>query len=86
MVVRFVSKEDKGLMTIEDETGREKIAIKNGIVWVGMITCIETSWGDNVYKLENIVDFSKGIQKGQLKSDQMAAYRILSLKGPFCDN
>ena len=28
----------------------------NGIVWVGMIAAIETSWGENMYKLEKIIN------------------------------
>jgi len=38
-------------MIVEDETGKEKMIVRNGTVWVGMIALMEVSWTDNSYKL-----------------------------------
>ena len=44
MIVRFVNKlETQGIMEMEDQNckEREKIHVKNGVVWVGLICAIE---------------------------------------------
>jgi len=51
MILRVISKEKDGLVFVEDETGRDKMQVKNGTVWVGMIALMEVAWSDNVFKL-----------------------------------
>lgn len=88
MVVRFVQKvNNSNVMLIEDETGREKIAIKRGVVWVGLICCIETTWVDSMYRLDRIVDMGERVSMDMpMISYPMRAYRMLVTKGPFWDN
>jgi len=50
-ILRVISKEKDGLVFVEDETGRDKMRVKNGTVWVGMIALMEVAWSDNVFKL-----------------------------------
>lgn len=73
-------------MIIEDESGKEKMQVKLGTVYVGMIACIEVSWVDGCYKLEQVLDLSHKIdnlsQKVVLKEPNQA-YGILFLKGSF---
>jgi hypothetical protein len=54
MILRVISKEKDGLVYVEDETGREKMLVRNGTVWVGMIALMELTWADNVFKLEKV--------------------------------
>lgn len=76
-------------MIIEDDSGKEKMQVRLGTVYVGMIACISVKWLDGCYKLEQIFDLSKQMenpsQKALLK-DPSHAYRILFLKGPFSRN
>lgn len=77
-------------MWIEDESGREKILIRTGIVWVGMIAVIETNWADNAYRLERILDYSNPRSNpinlnASLKS-LPSAFRMLMIKGSFWHN
>lgn len=88
MIVRVLSKEEtSGVVVIEDETGKEKMAVKNGTVWIGMIACMELSWVDGCYRLENVNDLTAKIEGGQcLLREPVQAYRMLFLKGAFSRN
>lgn len=60
MVVRFVCKIENqpNVMEIEDEVSkeRERIVIRQGIVYVGLICAIEAVYENQMYKLERVVD------------------------------
>ncbi len=90
MIVRVISKEEaSGIVIIQDDSGKEKMQVRLGTVYVGMIACISVKWLDGCYKLQQIFDLSKQIenpsQKALLK-DPAQVYRILFLKGPFSRN
>lgn len=88
MIVRVLSKEEaSGVVVIEDETGKEKMTVKNGTVWVGMIACMDLSWVDGSYRLENVNDLTSKTESGQcLLREPVQAYRMLFLKGAFSRN
>lgn len=88
MIVRVLSKEEtSGVVVIEDETGKEKMAVKNGTVWIGMIACMDLSWVDGCYRLEVVNDLTTKMESGQcLLREPTQAYRILFLKGAFSRN
>jgi|LakMenEpi03Aug12_release.lakeMendotaPanAssembly.Ray.scaffolds.fasta_scaffold712543_1 hypothetical protein len=90
MILRVISKEEgSGLVIIEDETGKEKMQVKIGTVWVGMIACMDVTWVDGGYRLENINDlgakFDNLGQKAFLR-EPTQAYRVLFVKGSFSRN
>lgn len=90
MILRVISKEEgSGLVIIEDETGKEKMQVKMGTVWVGMIACMDVTWVDGGYRLENINDlgakFDNLGQKTFLR-EPTQAYRVLFVKGSFSKN
>lgn len=68
-------------MVAEDETGKEKVQIRNAVVWVGMITCFDMSWTDGQYRLDALYDLGVKIPSAptQLRSPH-SVYRILFLK------
>ena len=41
---------------VEDDTGKEKMMVKFGTVWVGMIALMQVSFSDNMYKLKNVMN------------------------------
>lgn len=88
MIVRVISKEESsGVVVIEDETGKEKMGVRNGTVWVGMIACMDLAWVDGCYRLENVNDLTVKMESGQyLLREPLQAYRILFLKGAFSRN
>ena len=88
MIVRVLSKEEtSGVVVVEDETGKEKMAVKNGTVWVGMIACMDLSWADGCYRLEAVNDLTAKMEVGQcLLREPIQAYRMLFLKGAFSRN
>lgn len=86
MILRVISKEDNGLVMVEDDTGKEKMQVRNGTVWVGMIALMEVTWVDNSFKLEAVHDLSTK-QQAQLSIRQpLSAYRLLFVKGAFITN
>jgi hypothetical protein len=90
MILRVLSKEEAtNMVMIEDETGKEKMHVKNGTVWVGLIACMDVSWVDGCYRLDAVNDlsfkFENSAQKCLLREPNHA-YRILFLKGSFSRN
>ena len=74
-------------MLIEDETGKEKMFIRNGTIWVGMFALMEVVWSDGVYKLECVYDLGPRIDKEKtLVNEPLSAYRMLFVKGGFMSN
>lgn len=62
MILRVLSKEEaSGVVVIEDETGKEKMQVRLGTLYVGMIACMEVRWVDGCYKLEQVLDLSRQI-------------------------
>lgn len=60
--------------------------VRNGTVWVGMITCMDVSWADGCYKLEGIFDLGEkldNINQRTILREPLSAYRIIFLKGSF---
>lgn len=90
MVVRVLSKEEtNGLVMIEDDTGKEKMQIRLGTVYVGMIALMEVSWIDGCYKFEMLHDLSQKLENLSEKCllrEPTQAYRMLFLKGSFSKN
>jgi hypothetical protein len=64
MILRVLSKEEaNGLVIIEDDTGKEKMQVRLGTVYVGMIACMEVRWVDGCYKLDQVLDLAKPVEK-----------------------
>lgn len=53
MVVRIVEKVEGSIsmVIIEDQFSKDKLEVKEGIVWVGMICAIKAKWIEGKYKL-----------------------------------
>lgn len=90
MVLRVLSKEEtNGVVMIEDDSGKEKMQVKLGTVYVGMIALMEVTWIDGCYKLEQVLDLSERLENLSQKCllrEPTQAYRMLFLKGPFSKN
>lgn len=88
MVLRVISKEKDGLVLIEDETGKEKMVVRYGLVWVGMIALMEVSFSDGIYKLEKVLDLGEKEEMTHIefKEQPKMAYRMLFVKGSFLNN
>mgnify|MGYP006897438572 CR=1 FL=1 len=88
MVLRVISKEKDGLVLVEDESGKEKMVVKYGLVWVGMIALMEVTFSDGVYKLEKIFDLGEReeMARTEFKEQPKMAYRMLFVKGSFLKN
>lgn len=90
MVVRFVNKLDNhNIMEIEDDVSkdREKIVVKNGIAYIGLICAIEAVYENQMYKLEKIIDLTselnRSVHQQVILNHPPTAYRMLVTKGPF---
>lgn len=86
MVVRVVEKAENALNTfvIEDEFTKDKIVVRNGFMWIGMICAVKAKWVDSSYKLEKIIDLATPI--AALRSHlapNLTVNRIMMVKGPF---
>jgi len=87
MILRVISKEKDGLVFVEDETGRDKMQVKNGTVWVGMIALMEVAWSDNVFKLDKVFSLGeKPLKHPTTVRHPAMAYRMLFVKGSFIKN
>jgi hypothetical protein len=90
LIARVVSKEESnGMVFIEDDSGKEKMMVRLGNVYVGMIALMDVKWLDGCYKLEQLHDLCAPIEnpnKAVTLRDPPQAYRILFLKGPFCSH
>jgi hypothetical protein len=85
LVLRVLSREEgTNFVMVEDETGKEKLQVRTGIVWVGMIACVEVGWTEGTYRLDVIFDLGQKItaQKAVVREPTLA-YRMLFLKGGF---
>lgn len=72
---------------IEDETGKEKMMIRSGTVWVGMIALMEVSWSDNCYKLDVVYDLGSRLDTAKTTINEANfAYRMLFVKGALMRN
>lgn len=72
---------------IEDETGKEKMLVRNGTVWVGMIALMEVIWADNCYKLEIVYDLGTSYNNNNVTiREPNSAYRMLFVKGALMNN
>lgn len=87
MILRVVSKEDNGVVMVEDETGKEKMLVRTGTVWVGMIALMEVAWTDNCYKLEAVYDLGTHYKNSNsMVKEPNSAYRMLFVKGSLMKN
>ena len=88
LIARVVSKEESnGMVVIEDDSGKEKMMVRLGTVYVGMIALMDVKWVDGCYKLDQLHDLCVPVEnpnKAVSMRDPTQAYRILFLKGPFC--
>ena len=88
LIARVVSKEESnGMVVIEDDSGKEKMMVRLGTVYVGMIALMDVKWVDGCYKLDQLHDLCVPVEnpnKAVSMRDPAQAYRILFLKGPFC--
>lgn len=89
MVIRIIQKVQNTLndFLIEDEFSQEKMQVKEGTIWVGMICAVEVEYADGIYRLKRVIDFSSEIEKTKPRlMMNMSAYRIMMVKGPFRPN
>lgn len=87
MILRVLSKEEaNGYVLVEDETGKERMHVRKGTIYVGMIACMEVTWADGCYRLQQVLDITRKVdnlsQKCLLR-EPTQAYRILFVKGSF---
>ena len=93
MVVRFVNKVENqpNVMEIEDDLSkeREKIVVRQGIAYVGLICAIEAVYENQMYRLEKIIDLSP-VQNNRpiegIVKQPSTVFRALFTKGPFWKN
>lgn len=52
---------DSSIFEIEDNSGKENIVVKNGIVWTGMICAIEASFENGQYRLKRVLNLGTNI-------------------------
>lgn len=85
MVIRVIQKVENSLnvFLIEDEDSQAKIYVKEGFLWIGMIAAIEARWVDGQYQLSRVIDLSQPLPSAGRVSNDLEAYRVLFVKGPF---